>query len=58
MVQKDFSKPGMLTLYLATFIGFIFQVLFQLLPSHVNFNINEIFFFVQVFFFFSGGKGC
>lgn len=57
MLQKDFSKPGMLTLYLATSIGLIFQVPFQLLSSHVNFNINEIFFFGK-FCSSSGGKGC
>lgn len=54
MVQKDFSKPEMLTLYLATFNGFIVQVLFQLLSSHVNFNINEIFFLSAVLIFFLG----
>jgi len=33
----------MLSSYLAAFNGLIFQVLVQLLSSHVNFNSNEIF---------------
>lgn len=48
----------MLPLYSATFNGFILQVAVQLLSSHVNFNINEIFFaVVSLRLFFVAGEG-